>query len=116
MLDEALSVIRSSRLHLWEPELCRLRGEVAHRLGEPPDDVKRWLTRALRLSRKQKAPGLELRAAMSLCRLGIPTDERNPHDRLAELTGAFAEGFDTPDLQDARRLLDGAAGAAAALL
>jgi predicted ATPase len=50
----------------------------------------------------------ELRAAMSLARLrcdqGHLAEAREP---LAPAYGWFTEGFDTPDLKEAKALLDG---------
>jgi hypothetical protein len=50
---------------------------------------------------------LELRAALSLARLlrerGRPVESRQ---LVAEPFGWFTEGWDTPDLQDARTLLE----------
>jgi predicted ATPase len=62
---------------------------------------------ALDVARRQEAKSLELRAAMSLCRLwqqqGKPAKARA---LLAPIYGWFTEGFDTTDLQEARALLD----------
>ena len=59
------------------------------------------------MARQQQAKSLELRAAMSLTRLyrerGRQAEARPV---LAECFGGFAEGFDTPDLQEARALLE----------
>ena len=49
----------------------------------------------------------ELRAAVSLARLWAERGERRKaHDLLAPVYGWFTEGFDTPDLKDAKALLD----------
>ncbi|HTP59971.1 MAG TPA: hypothetical protein VMM82_13700, partial [Spirochaetia bacterium] len=50
VLEEALTVIRETHLHLWEPEVNRMRGQIGHDLGEPNVDVQPWLERALKLS------------------------------------------------------------------
>jgi len=51
-------------------------------------------------------PG-ELRAAMSLSRLWQRQGKRDTaRELLAQIYGWFTEGFDTPDLQEARALLD----------
>ena len=49
----------------------------------------------------------ELRAAMSLARLWRDQGERGKaHDLLAPVYGWFTEGFDTPDLREAKALLE----------
>jgi predicted ATPase len=50
---------------------------------------------------------LELRATMSLARL-LQKQGRRDEARamLSEIYGWFTEGFDTPDLKDAKALLD----------
>jgi predicted ATPase len=62
---------------------------------------------ALSIAQEQEAKLWELRAAASLARLrhdqGRHTEAR---DLLAPVYGWFTEGFDTPDLKDAKALLD----------
>jgi hypothetical protein len=79
-----------------------------------------YFRKALDIARQQQAKSLELRAVMSLVRLGqqqathtsLNTHHvsRNwltgAHTRLAEVYGEFTEGFETQDLQDAKVLLD----------
>jgi len=60
------------------------------------------------MAEKQGARSLELRAAMSLCL--VQRDQRNGAEAeggqlLARLLDSFTEGFETPDLRDARALL-----------
>jgi predicted ATPase len=66
-----------------------------------------YFERALAVARQQQAKSWELRAAMSMARLwrdqGKPEEAR---DLLAPVYGWFTEGFDTRDLQDAKKLLD----------
>ena len=63
--------------------------------------------RALAVARAQQAKSWELRAAMSMARLwrdqGKWDDAR---ELLAPVYGWFTEGFDTPDLKQAKALLD----------
>ncbi len=62
---------------------------------------------ALRISREQGAKSLELRAAVSLSRLLYEqTKRQEARDLLAPVYEWFTEGFDTPDLIDAKTLLD----------
>ena len=62
--------------------------------------------KAIEVARRQQAKSWELRAATSLARLwwtqGKALEARG---LLAPVYGWFTEGFDTPDLVDARRLL-----------
>ena len=63
--------------------------------------------RAIEIARGNTARTLELRAATRLARLWGESNRRaEAHELLAPLYGWFTEGFDTPDLQDAKALLD----------
>ena len=88
-------------------ELHRLRGEWL--LQAAPSDENRAeaaFHQALAVAREQQARSLELRAATSLARLWQQQGRREQaRDVLAPVYGWFTEGFDTPDLQDARVLL-----------
>jgi predicted ATPase/DNA-binding winged helix-turn-helix (wHTH) protein len=104
--DQALALIaRRSRAFFWEAEVHRIRGEAFLR-EDDVDAAETSFRIALATAARQHARALELRAAMSLCRL----QERAPgpadgRQRLAELYATFTEGFDTPDLRAARMLL-----------
>jgi adenylate cyclase len=105
-LDEALVLARHTTEGLYEAELYRLRGCLALRSPEGATSVARNraaedFARARDLAAQQRARSLELRAALSLARLGDADALR----RLAELFQPFSEGFDTPDLREARDLL-----------
>ena len=59
-------------------------------------------------ARQQRAKSWELRAAVSLGRLWQQQGKRaEAFELLAPIYGWFTEGFDTPDLKEARALLDG---------
>lgn len=54
-----------------------------------------------------EAKSWELRATMSLCRLWQEQGKREEaHQMLAGIYGWFTEGFDTPDLREAKALLE----------
>jgi predicted ATPase len=114
-LAEALAVVRAGGVGLWEAELHRLRGELLLRCGDagPPvqAEAEGELRLALEVARRQQAKSLELRAAMSLSRLyrlqGRPAEAR---PLLAEAYGWFTEGLDTPDLREAKALLEALPG------
>ena len=63
--------------------------------------------RALSIAREQEAKLWELRAAVGLARLRRDQRRRaEAHDLLAPIYGWFTEGLGTPDLKDAKALLD----------
>jgi DNA-binding SARP family transcriptional activator/predicted ATPase len=107
LLAEALAVADRGEVRDYEAEVHRLRGDLLLTQGEPAAEVETHYRRALETARLREARSLELRAAMSLCRLwqaqGKTTQARA---LLAETYGWFTEGFATADLQDARALLE----------
>ena len=61
----------------------------------------------MEIARHQKAKSLELRAAMTLAQHWQRQGRRQEaHDLVAPIFGWFTQGFDTPDLQKAKALLD----------
>ncbi|MBI1815366.1 MAG: hypothetical protein HYR72_10340 [Deltaproteobacteria bacterium] len=70
-------------------------------------EAEQCFQRALDIARAQEAKTFELRAATSLARLWQRQGKRDAaRALLAPLYAWFTEGFDTSDLQDAKRLLD----------
>jgi predicted ATPase len=62
---------------------------------------------ALDVARRQQAKALELRAALSLSRLWQQQGQRDQaRQLLTEVYSWFTEGFETPDLQEARMWLE----------
>ncbi len=89
-------------------ELYRLKGEALLGLDETnAAQAEAAFRKALTISRKQQTKALELRAAASLARLW---KKQAKHDKarrlLAPVFSGFTEGFATPDLQAAQKLLD----------
>jgi predicted ATPase len=74
---------------------------------DPEPQAEELYREALSIAQEQEAKLWELRAAASLARFrhdqGRHTEAR---DLLAPVYGWFTEGFDTPDLKDAKALLD----------
>ena len=107
-LDDALAKAAASGVRGWDAEIHRLRGELTARLPYPdPTKVEDSFRTALAIAREQGARGYELRAATSLARLWRKQGRcGEARDLLAPLYNWFTEGFDTPDLIDAKRLLD----------
>lgn len=110
VLAEALAMMDRTGTKFHGAELYRLRGEFLLR-GEASEKAGRraeaCFHQALTLARRQQARSLELRAAMSVTRLYQAQDRPAEARRL--LAGCYAwftEGFETPDLLEARALLD----------
>jgi predicted ATPase len=75
--------------------------------GGDEADAKSCFRKAIEVAREQSARSWELRAAMSLGRLWREQGRQREACRLlADVYDWFTEGFDTPDLREARRLLE----------
>jgi predicted ATPase len=107
-LDDALAQAAISGASGWDAEIHRLRGELTSRLPYPdPANAEDSFRTALAIAREQGTRGYELRAATSLARLWAAQGRQGEaRELLAPLYGWFTEGFDTPDLKDAKALLD----------
>jgi predicted ATPase len=114
-LDAAAGALRMARANhelAWEAEALRVLGEVRHAAGAEAGEVEADLLAAVEVARRQGARSFELRAAISVARIwrgGGRLGEAR--DLLAPVYGWFTEGFDTPDLVEARALLDELASA-----
>ena len=117
MLAEALTLLNKTGERFWEAELHRLKGELLLAQdstgqggkGKRPQwgEAEACFYQALTVARRQQATAHELRAALSLSRLWQQQDKcAEARQLLAEVYGWFTEGFDTPDLQEAKALLD----------
>jgi class 3 adenylate cyclase/predicted ATPase len=106
-LAAALRTAETSGAHWADAELHRLRGIL---LGQLPSadwtEVENCFRTALTVAREQGTRGFELRAADSLARLLCTQTRRDEaRDLLALVYGWFTEGFDTPDLLEAKAVL-----------
>jgi class 3 adenylate cyclase/predicted ATPase len=107
ILAEALAAIDTHAERYSAAEVYRVQGELLL-LQATPDasQAETSFQRALDVARHQQAKSLELRAAMSLARLRQHQGKRpQARQMLAESYGWFTEGFDIPDLQEAKALL-----------
>ncbi len=105
-LETAFRISQETGARMARPELYRLKGVILSTEGSVRD-AESCFHRALEIAREMKAKSWELRTATSLARL--LRDERRrdeARDLLQPVYDWFTEGFDTPDLKDARALLD----------
>jgi class 3 adenylate cyclase/predicted ATPase len=115
-LAEALALVAETDEHHWEAELYRLRGELLSTQSMQGDQegaeanlhqAESCFQHAIEIARRQRAKSWELRATTSLAHLWQKQGKVDKaRQLLAEIYGWFTEGFDTPDLKEARALLD----------
>ena len=106
LLEEATAFVEKTGERIWEAELHRVKGELLESSGKV-EEAEACFRQAIEVARRQEAKSWELRAALSLSRL-LQQGGRSAEARqlLPEIYGWFTEGFDTPDLQEARALLE----------
>ncbi len=105
----ALESARSSADVEHLAELLRQKGELMlQRTGmRAAAEAEKCFREAVEISRQQRAKSWELRASVSLAELWRNQGKREEaRELLAPLYGWFTEGFDAPDLRDAKALLD----------
>jgi class 3 adenylate cyclase/predicted ATPase len=106
LLDEALQIVERTGERWPEAELNRLKGRLLLRRGNS-ETAEELYRKALGIAQEQDAKLWELRAAASLARLRRDQGRcAEARDILDPVYGWFTEGFDTPDLKDAKALLD----------
>jgi class 3 adenylate cyclase/predicted ATPase len=106
LLDEGLRRVERTDERWLEAELNRHKGQLLLRQGHA-EAAEQLYHKALSIARKQEAKLWELRAAASLARLRRDQGrEAEARDLLAPVYDWFTEGFDTPDLKNAKPLLD----------
>jgi predicted ATPase/class 3 adenylate cyclase len=108
VLAEALALVDHTGERYWEAEIYRLKGELLlQQAATDAPQAAACFQQALVVARHQQARSWELRAAMSLSRLWQQQGKcAEARELLAPIYSWFTEGFDTPDLQEARALLD----------
>jgi predicted ATPase len=103
----ALDLAERTDQRVYSTELYQLKGELLRRRGADPEEVEECFRQAIAVAQKQEAKSLELRATTSLARLLREQGRRDEaREMLSSIYAWFTEGFDTPDLVEARALLE----------
>jgi predicted ATPase len=111
LLDDALQIVERTGERWFAAELNRHKGQLMLQQGHS-EAAEELYRKALSIALEQEAKLWELRAAMSLARLRRDQGYRaKARDLLAPVYGWFTEGFDTPDLKEAKALLEELGGA-----
>ena len=105
-LSEALALVERTGERFYEPELYRMKGELLWMEGDEAE-AEASFCQAVQVARDQHARSWELRATTSVCRLWHEQGrDEEARQRLAEIYDWFTEGFSTPDLREAKTLLE----------
>jgi predicted ATPase len=105
-LAGACEEVRRTGERFYEAEIRRLQAELLLQQGRWAE-AEAGFEQAIEVARQQSAKSLELRAMVSLSRLWQSRGRRSEaRHLLAEIYDRFMEGFDTPDLKDAKVLLE----------
>jgi predicted ATPase len=106
LLDDALQTLERTEERLFAAELYRHKGQLMLQQGHSKATEELY-RKALSIAKEQEAKLWELRAAMSLARLWRDQGKRaEARDLLAPVYGWFTEGVGTPDLKEAKALLE----------
>ena len=110
VLEEARAAAEINGELFWMSEIQRLFGEVCLNgngaAAAAREEAERSFLRSLETARASRCKVFELRTAVSLARLRLRQGRRaEGRELLAGIYGWFTEGFDTPDLREARELL-----------
>ncbi len=112
-IQEGLEASESSLERYFQAELYRLKGELIlkdEELGSNNQEAyqlaEECFQQAIAVAQLQHAKAWELRATISLSRLWAKLGRKHAaYTRLVEVYDWFSEGFETPDLEEARALL-----------
>jgi predicted ATPase len=106
LFDQALQIVERTGQRWLAAELNRHKGQLLLRQGHS-EAAEALYRKALSIAEEQEAKLWELRAAASLARLRRDQARRaEARDILAPIYSWFTEGFATPDLKEAKALLD----------
>ena len=106
-LAEAAQIVTATDERVSAAELLhRIPGDLLNATGDH-SDAERHYRQAIAAAERQSAKLFQLRASTSLARLWRDQGRRvEAHDLLSPIYYWFTEGFDAPDLKDAKALLD----------
>jgi predicted ATPase len=113
-MSQALAEVERGGERYYEAELFRLKGELLLKKAEKDDDraamekeAEACFRQSLDVARRQMAKSFELRTAISLGRLLKKQGKASEAKKLLEdIYGWFTEGFDMPDLKEAKSLIE----------
>ena len=106
-LDEAFTEVCEREERFFKAELYRIKGDLLQKCTSKLHEAESNYQQAITIAHQQAAKSWELRVTLSLARLW-QTQGKSSQARalLTPIYNWFVEGFDTPDLVEAKTLLD----------
>jgi predicted ATPase/class 3 adenylate cyclase len=105
ILEEAIAIGEETAERWYAAELWRNKGDLYRKMDSRMAEA--CFQQASAIAAEQGSRCFELRAATSLARLWLDQGKAlRARACLAPIYGAFTEGFDTPDLREAKALLE----------
>ena len=106
-VNESIKLAENTSELWYQSEAFRVKGELLIQQNAELAEAEEHFLNARKVAIQQQAKMLELRAAMSQCRLWEAQGrvENGKHD-LAMLYDTFTEGFDLPDMVTAKKMMD----------
>jgi serine/threonine protein kinase/tetratricopeptide (TPR) repeat protein len=105
MLEEASIAVELSEERYFESELYRIKGELLLKKNSTVE-AEKCFYKAIEIARSQNAKSWHLRAAISISHLWLKQGKgREAKKLLQEIYDSFTEGFNTPELKEAKRIL-----------
>jgi predicted ATPase len=113
-LAEAIAIVQRTEERVYEAKLHRLKGELTLNQSNVQGlqsnvqlEAEGCFRKSIEIARRQEAKSFELSAVTSLSRLWQKQGKKTEALKmLTQIYGWFSEGFDTPDLKDAKALLE----------
>lgn len=107
-IEDALALCEQTGERWNQPEILRLKGECVRTRGSSGDlhEAEQLYKQSINLSRRQGSHIWELRSTTSLAELCMDLGRHGEaSEALVSVYSRFTEGFETPDLQKAARLI-----------
>ncbi len=104
LISDSLASIERTEERWLEPEFHRIRGEIVGR--NDPLEAERSIALAIDIARKHSATSLELRAMLGLHALVSGEKKKRVRKDIARVLSLITGGEGTPDIIDARRVLE----------
>jgi predicted ATPase len=106
ILNKAFTIADKNSDLWYEAEMYRLKGEFLLIASNETLKAEEAFLKAIEIAKNQQAKLLQLRATISLAKLWQNQDKKHAaQEKLSEIYHWFTEGFQLPDLKEARSLL-----------